>query len=296
MTIYAAIAENKRKTWLLILSFLLVSSASVGAFFSWWSGVSDISYFLGGLFLSTIVAAGAYWKADQVVLRLNNAHPISKKEEPRLYRIVENLCLGAGLPRPEIYVIESQALNALATGRDPAHAKVAITRGLLEKLDDLELEGVMAHELSHIKNYDIRLMTMVVVLVGFVLILSDFFWRSSASGSSRRKRDNLFGALSLILIILAPLIAQLLKFALSRQREYLADSAAALLTRYPEGLARALEKIAATEQPPLSVNPATVHLFIVNPLAQQGGISSRLMELFSTHPPVEERIKRLRSM
>jgi heat shock protein HtpX len=215
---------------------------------------------------------------------------------------VENLCIGAGLPMPKVYVIEDGSPNAFATGRDPDHAVVCVTRGLLQKLDHLELEGVIAHELSHIGNYDIRLMTVVVVLVGVIALLADFMLRLTIWGaggrSSNRSRSSGYGALiiyavAIIAIILAPIAAQLIKLALSRQREYLADASAAELTRYPEGLARALEKIAADTDPLEEANKATAHLYICNPLHEH---SSFLNNLFSTHPPIEERIAILRAM
>ncbi len=216
---------------------------------------------------------------------------------------MENLCIGAGLPMPKVYVIEDGSPNAFATGRDPDHAVVCVTRGLLQKLDHLELEGVIAHELSHIGNYDIRLMTIVVVLVGVIALLADFMLRLTICGaggrSSNRGRSGGYGgdliiyAVAIVAIILAPIAAQLIQLALSRQREYLADASGALLTRYPEGLARALEKIAADTDPLEEANKATAHLYIVNPLHEH---KSFLNNLFSTHPPIEERIALLRAM
>jgi heat shock protein HtpX len=227
---------------------------------------------------------------------------VTKEEEPEYYRTVENLCIGAGLPMPRLYIIEDSAPNAFATGRDPNHAVICVTRGLLQKMDHLELEGVIAHELSHIGNYDIRLMTLVVVLVGIVALLADFMFRFTIWGaggrSSNRGRSGgsaviIIYAVALLAAILAPIAAQLIRLALSRQREYLADASGALLTRYPEGLASALEKISADKEPLEAANKATAHLYIVSPLLEH---QSFLNNLFSTHPPIEERIRRLRSM
>jgi heat shock protein HtpX len=215
---------------------------------------------------------------------------------------VENLCIGAGLPMPDVYVIEDGSPNAFATGRDPKHASIAVTRGLLQKLDKLELEGVIAHELSHIGNYDTRVMTIVVVLVGLVALMADLALRLTYFGAGRRSSNRDRGGgyavliiygIALVGIILAPIAAQLIRFAISRQREYLADSSAALLTRYPEGLARALEKISADPDPLEVANKATAHLYINNPLHEHG---SFLNNLFSTHPPIADRVARLRAM
>ncbi|MEX0887808.1 MAG: M48 family metallopeptidase, partial [Patescibacteria group bacterium] len=236
----------------------------------------------------------SYFFSANIVLAISGARPIEKKDNPYLYRIIENLCIGAGLPLPKIYIMEEPALNAFATGRDPNHSVVAVTRGLLENLENEELEGVIAHELSHIQNYDIRAMTLAAVLAGSLVMIADIFLRSSRWGGSRRGgRGSGAGILILIglaLAILSPIIAQLIKLAISRQREYLADSSGALLTRYPEGLARALEKIAADKTPFRHTSEATAHLYIKNPMT-----AGLWANLFSTHPPVEERIRRLRA-
>jgi heat shock protein HtpX len=237
-----------------------------------------------------------------VALAISQAREVTKEDEPELYRTVENLCIGAGLPMPKVYVIEDGSPNAFATGRDPDHAAIAVTRGLLQKLDKLELEGVIAHELSHIGNYDTRMMTIVVVLVGLAALMADFALRLTFFGAGRRSsnRDRGGGAavliiyaIALVAVILTPIAAQLIRFAISRQREFLADASAALLTRYPEGLARALEKISADPDPLEVANKATAHLYINNPLHEH---ESFLNNLFSTHPPVEERIRLLRAM
>jgi heat shock protein HtpX len=223
---------------------------------------------------------------------------VTKEGEPELYRIVENLCIGSGLPMPKVYVIEDSAPNAFATGRDPKHASVTVTRGLLDKLDKSETEGVIAHEMSHIGNYDIRFMTLVSVLVGSVILLSDWVLRGLWYGGGRRRgrggANPILLLIALVFIILSPIIAQLMQLALSRQREFLADATGAKLTRYPEGLASALEKIAADREPLEVANKATAHLYIYNPLRDYR--RSWLNNLFSTHPPIVERVKRLRAM
>jgi heat shock protein HtpX len=246
-------------------------------------------------------AGFSYFYGDKVAIAMTGAQKITKEQSPRLFRTVENLSIGAGLvPMPGVYVINDPSINAFATGRDPKHSLVAVTTGALQKLDDQELEGVVAHEISHIKNFDIRTMAIAVVLVGVVALISEMFLRSMwFGGSDRRNRSNDSGGgliiiLAIVGAILAPLMAQMLKFALSRQREYLADASAALLTRYPEGLARALEKIKADTTPLKKANTATAHLYIESPLEDRRG--SKIANLFSTHPPTEERIRRLRGM
>jgi heat shock protein HtpX len=257
--------------------------------------------------IATLVVASIYVFisfrfSDRVVLSMSEAREVTREENPDLYHLVENLCIGAGMPVPRIYIIDDTAPNAFATGRDPKHAYIVVTKGLLQKLDKLELEGVLAHELSHIRNYDIRLMTLVVMLVGLVALLADFFlrWTWFGAGSRRGSRGKGEGAggailllVALVMAILAPIAAQLIRFAISRRRESLADASGALLTRYPEGLARALEKISQDKEPLEAANKATAHLYIINPLKDH---SSWLNNLFSTHPPIEERIKALRSM
>ena len=244
----------------------------------------------------------SYYAASTLVLGISGAKPVTEQQNPELYHIVENLCIGAGLPMPKIYIIDDTAPNAFATGRDPKHASVAVTKGLLQKLNKLELEGVIAHELSHIRNFDIRLMTITVMLVGLVALLTDLFLRFTWFGAGARsgnkgKGEGAGGAIILLIAlamaILAPIAAKLIQLAISRRREYLADSSGALLTRYPEGLASALEKISKDKEPLEVANKATAHLYIVNPLkAHQSGMNG----LFSTHPPVEKRIAMLRSM
>jgi heat shock protein HtpX len=298
--VYDRIGENRRDTFLLLLLFvalLAVMSIAIGI-------VLGLPYPYAPLLIIPflIFALFSYYSSSGVALAISQAHPVTKEEEPDLYRTVENLCIGAGLPMPEIYVIEDGSPNAMATGRDPKHASIAVTRGLLQKMDHLQLEGVIAHELSHIGNYDIRLMTVVVVLVGLVALMADFMLRltlfGAGSRSSNRDRNGgaavlIIYAVALVAVILTPIAAQLIRFAISRQREYLADASGALLTRYPEGLASALEKISADTDPLEVANKATAHLYINDPLREH---SSFLNSLFSTHPPIEERVRRLRAM
>jgi heat shock protein HtpX len=298
--VYDRIGQNRRNTWLLLLTFVLL----VGGFVFAMGIILGLPYPIAPIIVIPVIifALFSYYSSTRITLAISRAHEVTREEEPELFRTVENLCIGAGLPMPKVYVIEDGSPNAFATGRDPDHAVVCVTRGLLQKMDHLELEGVIAHELSHIGNYDIRLMTVVVVLVGVIALLADFMLRLTIWGaggrSHNRGRDGgyvtlIIYAVAIIAIILTPIAAQLIKLALSRQREYLADASAAELTRYPEGLARALEKIAADTDPLEEANKATAHLYIANPLHEH---SSFLNNLFSTHPPVEERIAILRAM
>ena len=290
MTIYNQIDANKRRTWvLLILSVLFVTS--FGYILGEVSGYG-MSLGISAFVYSLISAFFSYYFSDKVALSMSKARPITENDDPRLYHIVENLCIGSGLPLPKIHVIDDPALNAFATGRDPKHASIVVTTGLLAQMDKLELEGVVAHELSHIQNYDIRVMTLVVVLVGTIAVLAEIFMRSLWFGGDRDRKGG--GALILIgvlVAILSPLVAQLIKMAISRRREYLADASGVLITRYPAGLASALEKIGESKTPLASASSATAHLFISNPFK-----TGSFQQLFSTHPPLEERIKRLRAM
>ena len=246
------------------------------------------------------MSVGSYWFSDKLVLSMARATLIEKKDNPELYRVVENLCITAGLPIPKIYIIEEQQLNAFATGRDKNHAVVCVTQGLLQRLNKTELEGVLAHELSHIGNKDMLLSTVVVVLAGVVSLLANFFLRISFFGGRGRDSDNnRAGALLIILgivaAILAPIAATLIKLAISRKREFLADADGALLTRYPEGLVSALQKISADVIPMRSANTATAHLYIDSPFNEKQN-QNWFINLFSTHPPIEERIKALKDM
>jgi heat shock protein HtpX len=296
MTIYTQAESNIRKTWLYI-SFFIALILLLGWFFSNYFGSFSIFWF--ALIFSILSSFFSYWYSDKVVLAITKARPVEKSDNPELYRIVENICIIAGLPLPKIYILDESQPNAFATGRDKNHAVIAVTRGLLEKMDKVELEGVVAHELSHIGNNDLLLETIIVVLVGLIVLLTDFFYRMSFWGRSRRREKEesgnaIFFLIGLVLVVLAPILAQLIKFAISRKREFLADETGALLTRYPEGLASALEKIARDQNPLTVASNATSHLYIANPF--RGSQVNRINKLFMTHPPIEERIRALREL
>jgi len=299
MSIYSQISSNKTKTWLIIILFIAFIT---GIVFVYGKATGYGASFAGiALIISALMSFASYYYSDKIILGMSNAKQIKKNDNPELFRIVENLCIGAGLSMPKVYVIEDSAPNAFATGRDPKHAVVCATTGILQKLNKVELEGVIAHELSHIRNFDIRLMAIVVVLVGLVALLADFFMRSLWYGGGRRSNrggnsaHGIFLLIGIVLAILSPIIATLIQLAVSRKREFLADASGVLLTRYPEGLATALEKIAKDKEPLEVANNATAHLYITNPF--KGKISgSRFANLFNTHPPIEKRIKILRSM
>jgi heat shock protein HtpX len=260
-----------------------------------------ILYFAVGL--SIIMSFVSYWYSDKIVLAMSSAKEVKFEDNKELYRLVENLCITAGLPVPRIYIIHDTAPNAFATGRDPEHAVVAVTSGILKKLEKSELEGVIAHELSHIGNRDILLATIVTVLVGVVVLLADWFRRWTFWGGGRRRSSDKGGQLQLIIMIaaivlsiLAPLFAYMMQFAISRKREFLADADGALLTRYPDGLARALEKISADQEPLEVANRATAHLYIASPFKNKDKKRGFFSKAFLTHPPVEERVANLRNM
>lgn len=297
--IYDRISANKRTTWLMMTFFVVILTALVGVIVMAMGGGIGVVGVVGiGLI---IYALFSYWGSTNVVLSISGAHEVTKEEEWEYVRRVENLSIGAGLPMPRTWILEDSALNAFATGRDPNHAHVVVTRGLLNKLEPIELEGVLAHELSHIGNYDIRVMTVATVLVGLVALVSDLFLRYTMFGSGHRSSNRDRGGkgsavlllVALVGAILAPIVAQALRMAVSRRREYLADASGALLSRHPEALARALEKISNDHEPLEAANKATAHLYISNPLREH---ESFLNNLFSTHPPIDERIRILRSM
>jgi len=300
-TLYSQAESNIRKTWLLITVFLVFIIA-LGWLFSQVLGNSVILVI--AVIFSILMSFFSYWYSDKIVLAITKARPIKKEDSPELFRIVENLCITAGVPTPRIYILPEAQPNAFATGRDEKHAVVAVTTGLLEKLERVELEGVLAHELSHIKNRDILLGTVIVILAGIVALVSHWFLRISFLGglggrrSSRGSRDNagvILLILGLVAAILAPLAATLIRLAISRKREFLSDASGALLTRYPEGLARALEKISSDATPMRVANNSTSHLFISSPFKGEQ-TKSWFTKLFMTHPPVEERISALRGM
>lgn len=297
-TLYTHQAANIRKTWFLMAVFLVVVIA-IGYFLNWYYGSPAIMYVAIGFAL--LMNIGSYWWSDKLVIKMTGAKPADPHQHRDLINVVENLSITAGLPMPKVYVMNDPAPNAFATGRDPKHSAVAATSGLLQILDRTELEGVMAHELSHIGNRDMLLSSVAVVLAGFVAIVSDLMMRSLLWGGAGGDRDSKAGAILLVVgivgIILAPLAAQLIKMAVSRRREYLADASGALLTRYPEGLASALEKISHYSQPMKRANNATAHLFIADPFGpEKKSFSQKITGLFQTHPPAPERIRILREM
>lgn len=297
MSLYTNKESNIRKTWILFTLFFTVV-IGIGFVFSKIYGNPTILFF--AVLLSFLMSFLSYWYSDKIVIKMHKAKLVTREEAKELYNVVENLTIAAGLPMPKIYIVEEMAPNAFATGRNPEHAVVAVTTGLLEVLDRSELEGVLAHELSHIGNYDMLLSTVIVVLVGFISLISDWFMRSALWGGMRSKDNDdngragtIFFVIGIALAILSPIIATLIQFAISRKREFLADSSGALLTRYPEGLARALEKIGKYGAPIGTANNATSHLWISSPF---GSKISSLSKLFMTHPPIEERVRVLRGM
>jgi heat shock protein HtpX len=303
MTIYSQISSNKTKSFVIMALFVLfffVVSYVLGRALGYGLSLAGVMLIISGL-----MSFASYYYSDKIVLSMSGARQIQKKDNPNFFNIVENLSIASGLPTPKVYIINDPAPNAFATGRDPQHAAVAATSGILEQLSKQELEGVIGHELSHVKNYDTRLMGVVAILAGSLAILADFFLRSLFWGGIGGKRDNdrdnnngLFLILGLVAAILAPIAATLIQLAISRHREFLADADSALLTRYPEGLARALEKIANDKNILKSASNATAHLFIENPFKTDTSRKTKsfLAGLFSTHPPIEERIKILRSL
>jgi heat shock protein HtpX len=303
--LYEQIAANKRRTVLLIAAFVLVVGAVV------WAVNVVLGNGLVGLFIALAVvlvgSVAAYWKSDAVALAMSHARPADPVEYARLHNIVEGLCIAAGLPKPRVYIVNDPAPNAFATGRDPKHAAVAVTTGLLEKMNRVELEGVLAHELSHVKNYDILVSTLAVTMVGVVALLSDFSLRFLWWGGPReRDRDSDGGGgaqaalaiVGILLLVLAPIIARLMQFAVSRRREALADVSGVALTRYPPGLISALEKLKADSTVVESSSTATAHLWIESPLARtsEEGRMAWVNRLFDTHPPLDERIAALKEL
>jgi len=296
MSPYSQINQNKTKTILIMLIFIVLFSGFfylIGKYFN-----SPGAYLVLGLIISSFSSLGSYFYSDKIVLFTTGARPASKKEFFDFYTTTENLAIAAGLPMPKLYVIDDSSPNAFATGRDPRHAVVCATTGLLKNLDRSDIEGVISHELSHVKSYDILVSSIVAVLVGTLAIISNWLMRRMWWGDSRddnnRDRSPFFAILFIIVLIITPIVATLIQLAISRKREFLADASGVLITRNPEGLASALEKIAS--YPPLkNASPSTAHLFIANPFKKKGQ-SSWLINLFSTHPPIEERIKILREM
>ncbi len=293
-TLYTQQSKNIQKTWLLVGVFLAVI-LGLGYFLSVYYNNPSILVF--AFIFSLVMNIASFWFSDKIALASARAVPADEKEFLELHRIVENLAITAGLPKPRVYIIPDMSPNAFATGRNKEHAAVAVTTGLLQILDRNELEGVIAHELAHIGNRDILLQSMVVVLVGFVSLLANIFLRSMAWGgggnNDDRKGGSILALVGIVLLILSPIIAQLIQLAISRKREFLADASGALLTRYPEGLASALQKISNAGIPMKNASDATAHMYISNPF---GGAINGLHKLFMTHPPVEARVKALIGM
>jgi heat shock protein HtpX len=291
-TLYTHQSENVGKTWLL-MAFMFGLIVAIGWFLSFYYNDQIILYI--AVVISIVMNVTGYWFSDKIALKISNARPALDSEYPELHNIVENLAITAGLPKPKIYIIPDRAPNAFATGRDKEHAAVAVTEGLLTMLDRSELEGVVAHELAHIGNRDILISTIAVVLAGFVSIVADFFIRSSIHRSGDNNKGGGFMVIiGIVFMILAPIFATLIRLAISRKREFLADASGALLTRYPEGLAKALEKISSYSQSMQKASDATAHMYISNPFGAKA--VKGMHSLFATHPPVEQRLSALRDM
>jgi heat shock protein HtpX len=301
--VYEEIASNKRRTWLLIVGAFVLLGA-VGYLLGLLYRAGPIGLVVA-LVLAAVMSIGSYRYGDRVVLASARAREVSPAQEPRLHNIVEGLSIAAGIPKPKVYIVPEQAPNAFATGRDPDHSSIAVTQGLLDTMNRVELEGVIGHELSHVVDRDILVGTVVATLAGAVILLSEFFMRTWWWGGLRGRRDSDSGggagailfAVGFVLLILAPIFAQIIRFSVSRQREYLADAQGAMLTRYPPGLASALRKIGAASAIPMrSANNATAHLWLNQPSRVEGQKMGGLEKLFSTHPPIADRIKRLEEM
>lgn len=286
---YEQIASNKRRTFVLLLSFIVLIWG-LAYVISKATGRPGMLFMIG--VFSLLYSVFSYFAGSKMAIAVNKAREIQKKDDPRYWRIVENLAITEGMPMPKVYIMDDPAPNAFATGRDPKHGVVCATTGLLSMMDDNELEGVMAHELGHIKNYDIRVNTIAFALVGIVSMIADFFIHISFWGGGNRDSNNsIFAVVAILAAIIAPIAASMIQLAISRRREFLADATGALTTRYPEGLASALEKISAHGSALRRQNTSTAHMFFASPLKGRS-----FMSLFSTHPPVEDRIKNLREM
>jgi heat shock protein HtpX len=301
---YELIGANKRNAWLLVgvLGVILAAVAGAGGLYVGGADPLPSALLFAAIGIGVAALAGvvSYFSGAEMIMAISGAHPANEDDQRQLHNILEELCLAAGLPKPKLYIIEDSAPNAFACGRNPAHSAVAVTRGLMDKLSRNELQGVIAHELSHVQNYDILFATMISILVGSIALLCDMLLRSMRWGGRRRSSSSRGGGqaqalllvAALVLMILAPLFAQLLRLAVSRQREYLADASGAKMTRDPESLARALEKIANDPEPLEAANRGTQHLYVVNPLKGR----SEFQSWFATHPPIRERVARLRAM
>lgn len=297
MTLYTHASSNIRRTWLLMTGFLIFV-IGMGWLFSFVFQSPNIVVL--AVALALVMNLLSYWFADKIALAFHHAKEVSKDQAPELHRIVENLVITAGLPKPRIFIVQDAAPNAFATGRNPKHAVVAVTTGLMERLDRSELEGVLSHELSHIGNKDMLVGTVAVVLAGFISILADFFLRSLWFGGGRRDdregggANQIFLVLGIAAAILAPIAATLIQLAISRKREFLADASGALLTRHPEALASALGKIGSYTRPMLTAKTATAHLWLADPFGQKTKRTPWIVKLFMTHPSIEERVAVLR--
>jgi len=302
--VYEQIASNRRKSVVLVLGAIVLLGAvgyAIGLLTQ-----QGPAWLIFGLGLAVALSAGSYFYGDRIVLASTRAREVTPEQEPRLHNIVEGLAIAAGIPKPRVYVVPEEAPNAYATGRDPEHSSIAVTQGLLDAMNRVELEGVVAHEMSHILDRDMLVGTIVATLVGAIVLMSEFFMRAMWWGGIGGRRGNDRGggpveailfAVGFVLIILAPIFGQIVRFAMSRQREYLADAQGAMLTRYPPGLAAALKKISAASSIPMrSANNATAHLWLNQPSRVQGERMGSLERLFSTHPPIEDRIRRLEEM
>lgn len=301
MTHYQLVAQNKRKSWLVIVGFTIF--VGVAAWLMTYSFGYDLSLVGVALIFSGIISFGSYWFSDTVVLAVSKARPATREEFFDFYTVAENLSMSLQIPVPKLYVIDDTAMNAFATGRDPKHSAVVATTGLLSRLDRGEIEGVVAHELAHVTNYDILLMSIVSILVGFIALLADWMLRISFLGGGKRRdsRDSgqiemILGLAGFVLVLLSPLIANLIKLAISRKREFLADASGVAITKNPMGLISALSKISQDQEPLEAANKATAHLYISDPLKNQKGGVGWFANMFNTHPPVEERIQALQSI
>ena len=301
---YEQIAANKRKTFLLIFGAIVLLGA-VGYVLGLWYG-SGVFGLVGAVALALVLSLISFFSGDRVILASTRAKEVTPQEQPRLHNIVEGLSIAAGIPKPRVYLVPEEAPNAFATGRNPEHSSVAVTQGLLDTMNRVELEGVIGHELAHVVDRDILVGTIVATLIGAVVLISEFFMRSWWWGGFRGRRGGDSGgggaeaivfAIGLVLLVLAPIIGQIVRLAVSRQREYLADAQGAMLTRYPPGLASALRKIAAASNIPMrSANNATAHLWLNQPSRVEGDGMGTLEKLFATHPPIQDRIRRLEEM
>lgn len=287
---YSNIAKNKRKTFFMMFVFVIFVSGMIWLLNKYYIGGNNYVFY-GGLIGASVYVLITYYSGSKMALALNGAKQIEKRDNPRVFRIVENLAITNGMPTPKVYIIDDPAANAFATGRDPNNAAVAVTTGILDLMNDTELEGVLAHELAHIKNYDIRVSMVAFALTVVISLLADIILRLTIFGGRDRENNTIFVVLGIVAAILAPIIATMIQLAISRQREYLADATGALTTRYPEGLASALEKLETNSSVVKRQNTSTAHLFFANPL-KKGSLTG----LFSTHPPIESRVERLQKM